>query len=342
VRLLVTGGAGYIGSVVTAQLLERGHDVVVLDDLSTGHADAVPEGAELVTARVHDVAEVLDTSFEAVLHFAARSVVAESVHQPEIYWENNVVGSLALLTAMRRHRVRRLVFSSTAATYGQPTTTPITEDAPAVPINPYGHSKLAIDFALADEAMAHGLHAVSLRYFNVGGALGGFGERHQPETHLIPNVLAVPLGQREAVDVFGADYSTADGTAVRDYLHVVDLGRAHLMALEAMAGAAGAGEDAGAALPRPPGPHRVYNLGSGTGYSVAQVVQAARDVTGHDVPVRHGPRRAGDPPALVASSARIGAELGWRPELGLHRIVSDAWAFLTDGRASCGGPHPGG
>lgn len=320
-KLLVTGGAGYIGSVVTAQMLDAGHDVVVLDDLSTGHRDAVPDGAELVEARIHDAGKVLDRSFHGVLHFAAKSLVAESVASPELYWENNVVGSLALVEAVRAAGVQRMVFSSTAATYGEPRSVPITEDDPAVPINPYGQSKLAVDHILAGEAAAHGLAAVSLRYFNVGGALGRFGERHATETHLIPNLLAVAAGSRPSAALFGTDYPTPDGTPIRDYLHVVDLGRAHLLALEAAV----------------PGQHTVWNLGSGTGFSVREVLEACRRVTGHPIPAEEHPRRAGDPASLVASSARIAAAVGWRPELDLDRIVADAWNFMQaqsgDGQA---------
>jgi UDP-glucose 4-epimerase len=312
VKLLVTGGAGYIGSVVAAQLLEAAHDVVVLDDLSTGHRDAVPEGATFVEGRIQQAGDVLDGSFDGVLHFAAKSLVAESVAKPELYWDNNVVGTLALIAAIRSAGVPRLVFSSTAATYGEPRSTPIREDDPAVPINPYGQSKLAVDMAIAGEAAAHGLAAVSLRYFNVGGAYAGLGERHDPESHLIPNVLAVPAGRRDAVDVFGTDYSTRDGTCVRDYLHVADLAGAHLLALD--------GAQAGT--------HRIYNLGTGTGYTVREVVEACRTVTGHPVPAVERDRRPGDPPELVASSERIRADLGWQPERALEEIVSDAWAFL--------------
>lgn len=315
-KLLVTGGAGYIGSVVTAQLLDAGHEVIVLDDLSTGHRDAVPDGATLVVGHVHEAAEVLDASYEGVLHFAAKSLVAESVERPESYWETNVVGTLALLAAMRSARVPRLVFSSTAATYGTPSTIPIREEGPPRPINPYGHSKLAADMAIAGHATAHGFAAVSLRYFNVGGASGRLGERHDPETHLIPNVLMVATGQREVVPIFGTDYDTRDGTCVRDYLHVLDLGRAHLLALEA-------------ALPGEP---RVYNLGSGTGYTVREVVDACRRVTGHPIPVLQRPRRSGDPAALVASSELIRADLGWSPQFGLDRIVADAWTFTSSGQ----------
>jgi len=323
VKLLVTGGAGYIGSVVAALLLEDGHDVTVLDDLSTGHRDGVPAGATFVEARIQDAAPVLDkaaadgSGFDGVLHFAAKSLVAESVAKPELYWENNVVGTLGLLGAMREAGVPRLVFSSTAATYGEPDRTPISEDFPGQPINPYGQSKLAVDFALSGEAAAHGLAAVSLRYFNVGGAWHGLGERHDPETHLIPNILKVPAGQRESVDVFGTDYDTVDGTAVRDYLHVEDLARAHVLALEGAT----------------PGKHRIYNLGTGTGYTVRQVVDAARRVTGHPIPAVDQPRRAGDPPTLVASADKIRAELGWDTRHGLDRIVADAWEFLSGQRS---------
>jgi UDP-glucose 4-epimerase len=323
VKLLVTGGAGYIGSVVAARLLDDGHEVTVLDDLSTGHRDAVPDDAVFVQATVEDAASVLTSQFDAVLHFAAKSLVGESVSHPEIYWENNVVGTLRLLGAMRAAGVRRLVFSSTAATYGIPESTPISEDAPARPINPYGHSKLAIDHALTDESGAHGLRAVSLRYFNVGGAVGRFGERHATETHLIPNILQVPAGLRDSVALFGTDYPTPDGTAIRDYLHVDDLARAHVLALDHTGdGLSDAGE------------HVIYNLGSGSGFSVREVVDAARRVTGHPIPADEQDRRAGDPPVLVASSERIAADLGWRTEHDLDRIVTDAWAFAQQRTAS--------
>jgi UDP-glucose 4-epimerase len=236
------------------------------------------------------------------------------VGRPEIYWDNNVVGTLALLEAMRVAGVERLIFSSTAATYGVPHRVPIREDDPAAPINPYGQTKLAVDMAITGAAHAHGLAAASLRYFNVGGAQGELGERHSPETHLIPNILQVPLGIRESVSIFGTDYDTRDGTCIRDYLHVVDLGRAHLLALTAVQ----------------PGTHNIYNLGSGTGYTVREVVDSCRRVTGRPVPsVDHG-RRGGDPPALVASSDLIHTELGWKAELDLDRIVSDSWSFATE------------
>src|SRR5687767_7263303 len=245
-RVLVAGGAGYIGSVVTAALLAGGHEVTVLDDLSTGHADAVPEGATLAAVSLHDSAPVLDeVRPEAVLHFAARSLVAASQQQPEDYWHTNVGGSLALLEAMRAVDCRRIVFSSTAATYGEPESVPIREDAPTRPTNTYGASKLAVDHMLTSYAVAHGFAAVSLRYFNVAGAAYGLGERHATETHLIPIALQVAAGQRASLSIYGDDYPTPDGTCVRDYIHVQDLSDAHLLALPAPA----------------PGEHRIYNLG---------------------------------------------------------------------------------
>jgi UDP-glucose 4-epimerase len=312
-RVLVTGGAGYIGSVVTAALLEGGHEVTVLDDLSTGHEDAVPEGATLVRASLHDSAPVLaDVRPEAVLHFAAKSLVGQSQESPELYWENNVGGSLALLEAMRAADCRRIVFSSTAATYGEPEEVPILETAPTRPTNTYGASKLAVDAMLTSYAVAYDFAAVSLRYFNVGGAAYGRGERHATETHLIPIALQVAAGTREALTVYGQDYPTPDGTCIRDYVHVTDLAAAHLLALPAPA----------------PGEHRIYNLGSGSGFSVQEMVDAVRTVTGHPLPVVVGPRRAGDPARLVASSERIHADLGWAPvHTALTEIVADAWEF---------------
>ncbi|MFL6136625.1 MAG: UDP-glucose 4-epimerase GalE [Frankiaceae bacterium] len=311
-RLLVTGGAGYIGSVVTRLLVAEGHEATVLDDLSTGHADAVPEGVELVTADVRDAGRVLERGgYGGVLHFAAKSLVGQSVTDPSLYWATNVEGTRALLDAVRAHGVERFVFSSTAATYGEPEEVPIDEDAPTRPTNPYGAAKLAADLMIRDHAGAYGFAAVSLRYFNVAGANQGAGERHHPETHLVPNVLAAAMGRREQVDLFGDDYPTPDGTCIRDYVHVADLARAHLLALDAA--------DA-------PG-HAVYNLGNGDGYSVRQVIDTAERVTGRAIPVRVVARRPGDPARLVASSARIGRELGWRPEHGIDRIVADAWDF---------------
>jgi UDP-glucose 4-epimerase len=312
-QVLVAGGAGYIGSVVTAALLASGHEVTVLDDLSTGHADAVPEGATLVRASLHDSGPVLaDVRPEAVLHFAAKSLVGAGQVTPEEYWHTNVGGSLALLEAMRAAGCRRIVFSSTAATYGEPDEVPIREESPTRPTNTYGASKLAVDHMLTSYAVAHSFAAVSLRYFNVAGAAYGRGERHATETHVIPIALQVAAGTREAMTVFGEDYPTLDGTCIRDYVHVQDLATAHLLALPAPA----------------PGEHRIYNLGNGTGVSVQEVVRAVRTVTGHAVPVVVGGRRAGDPARLVASSDRIRHDLGWVPEhTDLAGIVADAWQF---------------
>jgi UDP-glucose 4-epimerase len=310
-RVLVAGGAGYIGSVVTAALLAGGHEVTVLDDLSTGHADAVPPGATLADVSLHDSGAVLaEVRPEAVLHFAAKSLVGASQQHPEDYWHTNVGGSLALLEAMRAADCRRIVFSSTAATYGEPDSVPIREDSRTRPTNTYGASKLAVDHMLTSYAVAHGFAAVSLRYFNVAGAAYGFGERHATETHIIPLALQVAAGQRESLTIYGDDYPTPDGTCIRDYVHVGDLADAHLLA-----------------LPAPePGEHRIYNLGNGMGFSVQEVVDAVREVTGHPVPVQVGPRRAGDPAQLVASSDRIRADLGWTPEhTELTGIVRDAW-----------------
>jgi len=310
-RVLVAGGAGYIGSVVTAALLEGGHEVTVLDDLSTGHADAVPPGARLVQASLHESAPVLaEVRPEAVLHFAAKSLVGQSQVEPEVYWDTNVAGTLALLEAMRAADCRRIVFSSTAATYGEPEQVPIREDAPTRPTNTYGATKLAVDAMLTSYATAYDFAAVSLRYFNVAGAAHGLGERHTTETHLIPIALQVAAGTRGSMTIYGEDYPTPDGTCIRDYIHVSDLADAHLLALTAPE----------------PGEHRVYNLGNGTGFSVQQVVDAVREVTGHAVPVEVGPRRAGDPAQLVASSDRIRADLGWSPRhADLTGIVRDAW-----------------
>ncbi|MFB4288482.1 UDP-glucose 4-epimerase GalE [Nonomuraea sp. ATR24] len=312
-RLLVTGGAGYVGSVVAAQLVEAGHEVTVLDDLSTGHEDAVPDGARFVRASITEAGDALDGA-DAVLHFAAKSLVGESVEKPGLYWAHNLGGTLALLEAMRERDVRRIVFSSTAATYGEPERSPIVESDPTRPTNPYGASKLAVDTTLTAFAALRGLGAVSLRYFNVAGAYGRFRERHAIETHLIPNVLKVATGERESITVFGDDYPTADGTGVRDYVHVRDLARAHLLALDACA----------------EGEHKIYNLGSGSGFTVNEVIEVCREVTGHEIPAVVGPRRAGDPAVLVASSDKIQDELGWKPEhTTLREMVADAWAALS-------------
>ncbi len=314
-RLLVTGGAGYIGSVVTAHLLRAGHQVTVLDDLSTGHADAVPDGAELVDGTLEDAAAgvlAAGDQYDGVLHFAAKALVGESVEHPERYWRTNVVGTLALLAAMRENAVPRLVFSSTAATYGEPEQVPILETAPTRPTNPYGASKLAVDMMITSEARAHGLGAVSLRYFNVAGASGAQGERHAVETHIIPIALQVVKGTREKFGIFGDDYPTPDGTCIRDYVHVDDLADAHQLALDAAV----------------PGRHEIFNLGSGAGFSVLEVVEAVRRVTGHPLPTEVAPRRAGDPAVLVASSAKIRDQLGWVPRKPtVDEMVADAWTF---------------
>jgi UDP-glucose 4-epimerase len=313
-KLLVTGGAGYIGSIVAQQLLEAGHEVVVLDSLARGHRAAVPAGARLIQADLLDeraTHTALQEGFDGVLHFAALALVAESVAHPERYHRGNHVGSLNLLDAMRETGVRRLVFSSTCAVYGEPESVPMREDIPAAPVNAYGNSKLAVDRMIGDECRAHGLAAASLRYFNVAGARGELGEDHDPETHLIPLVLRAAAGVADHVKVFGTDYPTRDGTAVRDYIHVEDLGVAHILALEAA-------EE---------GRHAIYNLGSGHGYTVREVVEAARRVTGREIPVREEPRRPGDPPELVAASHRIERELGWEPRRGLDEMIADAWAW---------------
>ncbi|MEW1721437.1 UDP-glucose 4-epimerase GalE [Streptomyces sp. NPDC093109] len=316
-KYLVTGGAGYVGSVVAAHLLEAGHEVTVLDDLSTGFRAAVPAGAAFIEGRVQDAAKWLDPSYDAVLHFAASSQVGESVAKPEKYWDNNVAGSMALLAAMRDAGVRTIVFSSTAATYGEPVSTPITESDPTAPTSPYGATKLAVDHMITGECGAHGLAAVSLRYFNVAGAYESasgvtYGERHSPESHLIPLVLQVALGTRESISVYGEDYPTPDGTCVRDYIHVADLAQAHLRALEA----ATAGE------------HLICNLGNGNGFSVREVIETVRKVTGHPVPEVVAARRGGDPAVLVASAGTAHERLGWTPARAeLADIVADAWAF---------------
>lgn len=316
-KLVVTGGAGYVGSVCAATLLEAGHEVIVVDDLSTGNRYAVPEGATFVEGEIRDVIDdVLAADgaapVDGVLHFAARSLVGESMEDPAKYWHGNLDVSLALLDAMRRHGANSLVFSSTAATYGEPDVVPITEDAPTRPTNPYGATKLAIDDAITSYCNAYGLGATSLRYFNVAGAYNGIGENHITETHLIPIVLQVAMGYRDKIMMYGDDWPTKDGTCVRDYIHIRDLADAHVLALEANS----------------PGTHQIYNLGSGDGYSVREVVEVCREVTGHPIPAEVAPRRAGDPATLIASSEKIRDALGWNPtRTDLHTIVQDAWEF---------------
>ena len=313
-KLLVTGGAGYVGSVCAKVLVDTGHQVVITDDLSTGNADAIPSGADFLEGDMVDVARGLlpGGSFDGVLHFAAKSLVGESVEAPEKYWFGNVVKTLDLLEVLRTAGVPRLVFSSTAATYGDPESMPITEDAPTRPTNPYGATKLAIDHAITSYATAHGLAATSLRYFNVAGAYAGLGERHAVETHLIPLVLQVAAGRRAEIMVYGNDWPTPDGTCIRDYIHVRDLADAHVLALQHAQ----------------PAVHRIYNLGNGTGFSVREVIDSCRRVTGAAIAARDVERRAGDPAVLIASSERAIAELGWRPSrTGIDEIVSDAWEF---------------
>ena len=316
-KLVVTGGAGYVGSVCAAILLEAGHEVIVVDDLSTGNRYAVPEAATFVEGKIQDVIDdVLATDGSApvdgVLHFAAKSLVGESMEDPAKYWHGNLDVSLALLDSMRRHDVKSLVFSSTAATYGEPDIVPIAEDAPTRPTNPYGATKLAIDYAITSYCNAYGLGATSLRYFNVAGAYEGIGENHITETHLIPIVLQVAMGYRDKIMMYGDDWPTKDGTCVRDYIHIRDLADAHVLALQANS----------------PGTHQIYNLGSGDGYSVREVVEVCREVTGHPIPAEVAPRRAGDPATLIASSEKIRKSLGWEPSrTDLRTIVEDAWEF---------------
>jgi UDP-glucose 4-epimerase len=319
-HVLVCGGAGYVGSHACLALARAGHEVTVLDNLFAGHREAVRWGP-LVEADILRP-ETLDAGFarrvDAVMHFCARSLVGESVTDPVAYYQNNVAGTLNLLEAMRRHGVDRLVFSSTAAVFGNPVSDVIDEEHPKDPINPYGASKLMVERILADAAAAYGLRSVALRYFNAAGAAAdeGIGESHEPETHLIPNALKAAAGAGAGLKVFGNDYPTRDGTCVRDYVHVLDLADAHLRALDWM--------------DREPGAHR-FNLGNGNGFSVLEVIEAARRVTGHDIPYEIAPRRAGDPPVLVASSAQAREKLGWTPRYDrIEPIIETAWAWHQD------------
>ncbi|HEV3079324.1 MAG TPA: UDP-glucose 4-epimerase GalE [Gemmataceae bacterium] len=316
-RILVTGGAGYIGSHTVRLLLSRGHEVWIYDNLSEGHRAAVP-AERLIVGDLCDVPQVdqlvMDRRIEAVIHFAAFTYVGDSVREPGKYYQNNLVNTLNLMECLRRNRVGRFVFSSTAATFGVPERAPITEDEPQRPINPYGSSKLAVERALADYAVAYGWGYAALRYFNAAGASpdAKIGEDHDPETHLIPLILQAILGQRPAIEIYGTDYPTPDGTCIRDYIHVDDLAAAHLLALENLQ----------------PGKGLRYNLGIGRGYSVREVIQAVESVTGKRVPVKEGPRRSGDPPVLVASSDRIQQELGWRPQYtDIRPIIETAWRW---------------
>jgi UDP-glucose 4-epimerase len=321
--ILVCGGAGYIGSHMVRRLREAGSELVVLDNLSTGHRQSV-EGSEFVVGDLLDAARLEQLfarhKFDAVMHFCARSLVGESMREPYAYYQNNVAGTLNLLAAMRAHGVPRLIFSSTAAVYGMPTTDAIAEDHPCNPINPYGRSKLMVEEILRDAARAHGLRSVSLRYFNAAGACAdaSIGEAHEPETHLIPNVLRAAEPGASPVSVFGCDYPTRDGTCVRDYVHVDDLAEAHLAAL--------------AYLETHDGAH-VFNLGNGDGFSVMEVLRAACKVTDREIPWNPSPRREGDPSTLVASSARARAQLGWQPKHGrIEQIIQSAWNWHCERR----------
>lgn len=317
-RIFVTGGAGYVGSHAVRRLIAGGHDVTVFDNLAYGHREAVSPAATLIQGdladgpRLHSL--LGEGKYDAVIHFAAWLNVGESVQKPLMYYRNNVANTLNLLEAMERAGVRRMVFSSTCAVYGEPDRLPLVEDLPKAPINPYGATKLAVEFMLHDSAAAWGLGSVALRYFNASGAAadGTIGEDHSPETHLIPLVLQVALGQRPHIGVFGTDYPTPDGSCVRDYVHVDDLAEAHLLAVEAAE----------------PGRAEAYNVGTGTGTSVLEVIESARRATGHAIPVQLGPRRAGDPPSLYASSDNVRSRLGWVPKhVGIDTIVATAWRW---------------
>lgn len=316
-KLLVVGGAGYVGSTTVEWLLETGHEVVVFDNLMSGHAAAVPDGARLEAGDIADgerLERILADGVDAVLHCAARSLVAESMRNPGLYYRTNVGGGVTLLEAMLRAGVTRLVYSSTAAVYGEPRRVPIAEADRTQPINPYGETKLAFEGAMRWFCAAHDFRAISLRYFNVAGATERNGEDHDPETHLMPIVLRVASGEATHVQIHGQDYPTPDGTCIRDFIHVRDLATAHLLALEAT----GEGDPS----------LEVYNLGSAAGFSVREVVEAARRVTGRPIPARAVKRRLGDPPVLVASSRRARRELGWQPRhSSLDRMLADAWAW---------------
>jgi UDP-glucose 4-epimerase len=316
VKILVTGGAGYIGGTVTQLLLDRGYTVVVYDNLCHSRSSMVPEGATLIEGDVADskrLDQVLaGASFAGVMHFAALIEAGESMKKPELYFRNNTTATLSLLEAMLRNNLRRLVFSSTAAVYGEPVSTPIAEDAALIPTNAYGESKLLVEQMLSWIHRIHGLRYASLRYFNVAGAIPGRGEAHEPESHLIPLVLDVALGRRERIKIFGQDYPTPDGTCIRDYIHVQDLAEAHLLAFQAL----------------DQRERMIYNLGNGHGFTVREVVESARRVTGHPIPVEELPRRPGDPAVLIAGSAKIESELGWKPKFTqLDDIVRSAWQW---------------
>jgi UDP-glucose 4-epimerase len=319
-RVLVTGGAGYIGSVVVSQLVGAGHEVVVYDNLSRGHRESVSSEAALVVGDVGDRAGLdrvfVDFRPEAILHFAAWIEAGESMHDPARFFRNNTANALNLLEAALAHDVRCFVFSSTAALYGDPASTPIRESDKLLPTNAYGESKLMVEQMLRWFHRSYGFSYASLRYFNAAGATATLGERHEPESHLIPIILQVASGTRDHISIFGEDYNTSDGTCVRDYVHVSDLASAHLLALDALGS-------------RPQGAQLIYNLGNGHGFSVKEVIECARGVTGQAIPAVVEPRRAGDPATLVASSEKIRAELGWRPKHSeLGDIIRSAWNYL--------------
>jgi len=318
-RVTVTGGAGYIGSIVTEALLDSGHDVLVIDNLSKGHRDSVPDAVAFAELDLHDrprvAAALAAFRSDAVIHMAAYSLVGESVAEPGKYYANNVSAGFALLEAMREAGVARLVFSSTAAVYGEPAKQPIEEGDPTAPTNPYGETKLAFERALYWHARANGLSSASLRYFNAAGASVRSGERHDPETHLIPLVLKTAHGELPYITIFGDDYPTRDGTCVRDYIHVEDLARAHVLALGPL---------------ETPGLTLAYNLGcGGDGYTVKEIIRTAEAVTGRAIATRVNQRRPGDPAVLIASSQRIARELGWSPRNSLNEIITSAWRWMT-------------
>ena len=317
--ILVLGGTGYIGSHTALELVKAGEDVVVADNLATGHIQAVPEGARFYQGDIHDKA-FLDDLFtkekiDAVIHFAAFSLVGESVTNPLKYYDNNLCGTKVLLDSMVEHHIDKIVFSSTAATYGEPENIPILETDRTLPTNPYGETKLAMEKMFYWTSKAHDLRYVSLRYFNACGAdeSGNIGEAHNPESHLIPLILQVPNGQRESISIFGTDYDTPDGTCIRDYIHVTDLAQAHILAVKYL---------------REGNESNIFNLGNGVGYSVREVIETARKVTGHPIPEVETPKRAGDPARLVASSEKARKILGWNPtHASLENIIGDAWKW---------------
>lgn len=319
-KILVTGAAGYIGSATVRMLLDAGHEVIAYDNLSHGHEDATPKGVRLIKADVGDFAEHIkpDDGVDAVVHMGAFIAAGESMQKPEAYWQNNTVQTIAMLNAMRTLGIKKLVFASTAAVYGNPVEIPITEDSPKNPVSTYGMTKLAADMAITSEAIAHGLAATSVRFFNVAGAYKDAGERHPVETHIIPIALEVAAGKRDHLGLFGTDYDTKDGTCVRDYVHVADLSRAVLLALDKLQ----------------PGKHTIYNIGNGNGFTNREIVDTVERVTGKKLKVVEQARRPGDPATLIASSERIRKELGWQPQHpDLYDIIADSWSYFVHGKA---------